>query len=256
MSVRVAAILPARMGSSRFPGKPLLKVHGLPMIEHVRRRTLLCKGFSDVVVATCDREIADMIQGFGGRVMMTADTHIAATDRVAEAASKLDCTHVINVQGDEILVLPEDLERMIAAIHARPAGPAWNALAAIETADDLAARSIVKCVVSASDRILYCSRDFSKLPIQAPFAPVRVILGILAYEKAFLQNYSRLTRTPGEVAESIDQNRMVEHDIALQGVPFTRSYPGINEPREVTLVEEFLKNDKRQTELLNGLLAR
>jgi 3-deoxy-manno-octulosonate cytidylyltransferase (CMP-KDO synthetase) len=252
-AIRVAAIIPARMGSTRFPGKPLLQVQGLPMVEHVRRRTLLCKGFSDVVVATCDKEIEYAVKSYGGRVMMTADTHVAATDRVAEAADELDCTHVINVQGDEILVLPEDLARMIQSIHACPAGPAWNALAAIESAEDLATKSIVKCVVSATDRVMYCSRDFSRMPIKSPFDPVRVILGILAYEKKFLLNYSRLTRT---AAESIDQNRLVEHDIALQGVNFTRSYPGINDAREAALVENYLKHDARQNTLLNQILPQ
>ncbi len=100
-SVRIAAVIPARMRSSRFPGKALLSVRGLPMIEHVRRRTLLSGVFSEVVVATCDREIADVIVGYGGRVIMPAPTHPGALGRVAEAIEQLEATHVVNVQGDE-----------------------------------------------------------------------------------------------------------------------------------------------------------
>ena len=96
---RVAAIIPARMASSRFPGKPLLEVRGLPMVEHVRRRALLCKEFSEVVVATCDREIAVAVERHGGVVVMTSSAHKAASDRVAEAMEGLQCTHVVNVQG-------------------------------------------------------------------------------------------------------------------------------------------------------------
>ena len=120
----VAAIIPARMGSSRFPGKPLIKVRGLPMVEHVRRRAVLSRVFSAVVVATCDREIADAVEGFGGTVIMTSAAHQAATDRVAEAMTHLDCTHVVNVQGDELLVLPIDLARMVGAMTATPTGSA------------------------------------------------------------------------------------------------------------------------------------
>jgi len=254
---RVAAIIPARMGSSRFPGKPLLDIRGLPMVEHVRRRTELCPLFSEVVVATCDQEIAEVVEKNGGRVMMTAATHQAASDRVAEAMARISCTHVVNVQGDEILVLPEDLTRMVEAIVREPEGAAWNALARIDTAEELHDRSIVKCVVSRSNRILFCSRDFSKLPFAASgFEPARKILGILAYERACLESYGGLARTPLETAESIDQSRMVEYDIAVRGVDFSHGYPGINEPREVALVEGFMQQDARQREILARILGR
>jgi len=253
---RVAAIIPARMGSTRFPGKPLLDVRGLPMVEHVRRRSLLCGAFSDVVVATCDKEIAEAVERHGGRVVMTSSAHEAATDRVAEAMQTLDCTHVINVQGDELLVLPEDLEAMIRRIEANPAGEAWNAVAPIEATEELQDRSIVKCVVSRANRVLYCSRDFSKLPLPAgSFEPVRRILGILGYGRAFLARYGTMTRTPLERMESIDQSRIVESDVVLHGVDFTRPYPGINEPREVALVEGFLDDDRRQRDVLDAVLA-
>jgi 3-deoxy-manno-octulosonate cytidylyltransferase (CMP-KDO synthetase) len=253
---RIAAILPARMGSSRFPGKPLLDFRGLPMIEHVRRRVVMAGVFSNVVVATCDDVIADAVRRFGGEVIMTASTHEAATDRVAEAMQQLDCTHVVNVQGDEILILPDDLRDLAAAINKSPEIEAWNAIAPIDAAEELDDRSIVKCIVSLSNRILFCSRDFSKLaPRRAGFEPVYRILGILAFSRGFLARYSTLSRTPIETAESIDQSRIVEHDIDLRGVRFSRGYPGINEPREVDLVEEFLRTDVRQREVLERILS-
>lgn len=253
----MAAIIPARMGSSRFPGKPLLEIRGLPMVEHVRRRTALCPEFSEVVVATCDREIAAVVEGHGGRVLMTSPAHRAASDRVAEAMGQLACTHVVNVQGDEILVLPEDLSRMVKAIAAEPAGSAWNALAPIEAVEELDNPSIVKCVVSQFNRILFCSRDFSRLPRPGGgFEPVRKILGILAYERSCLASYGGLARTPLEVAESIDQSRMVEYDIGVRGVDFSHGYPGINEPREVPLVERYLDEDAGQRDLLARTLGQ
>ena len=116
-SIKIAAIIPARMASTRHPGKPLIEIQDLPMIEHVRRRALLCGGFSEVVVATCDTEIVEVVETFGGKIIMTSKEHIMASDRVAEAARNLDCTHVINVQGDEILVRPDDLSNMIAVSY-------------------------------------------------------------------------------------------------------------------------------------------
>jgi len=253
--IRIAAILPARMGSSRFPGKPLLEFRGLPMIEHVRRRVVMTDAFSDVVVATCDDVIADAVRKHGGHVVMTSATHQAATDRVAEAMGQLDCTHVVNVQGDEILILPEDLRNLVTAIRDDSSTPAWNAIAPIESDAELDDRSIVKCVVSLSNRILFCARDFSKLASRSlGFEPVHRVLGILAFSRDFLNRYSSLARTPVETAESIDQSRIIEHDVVLRGVPFSRGYPGINEPREVALVEDFLLNDARQREVLNAIL--
>ena len=254
-TIQVSAIIPARMGSSRFPGKPLLSVRGLPMVEHVRRRAVLSRAFARVVVATCDREIAEVVTAHGGAVVMTSSAHQAATDRVAEAMRSVDCSHVVNVQGDELLVLPEDLARMVAAISAGPAGSAWNAVAAIERAEELRDPSIVKCVVSRSERIVFCSRDFSCLPFRnGGFEPVRRILGILAYSRIFLERYGAMARTPLELLESIDQSRIVEHDVHLQGVAFRHGYPGINEPREVDMVERILDEDGRQRDVLASVL--
>ena len=255
-TVRIVAIIPARLASSRLPGKPLLEVRGLPMIEHVRRRALLCRRLTEVVVATCDHAIAQVVEQYGGRTIMTSPDHPAATDRVAEAMQALDCTHVVNVQGDELLVLPSDLDAFARAMEQQPHLPAWNAVARIEDAAELSDPAVVKCAVSKSTRILFCSRDFSRVPL-APaegFAPIRRVLGILGYRRDFLERYGRLTRTPLERAEAIDQSRILEHDVTLQGVEFTKGYPGINEPREVAMVERVLEEDPAQQAVLQEIV--
>lgn len=254
MSVRIAAVIPARMASTRFPGKPLLDFQGLPMIEHVRRRTAMCQDFTDVVVATCDKEIAEVVEGYGGNVIMTSASHIMASDRVAEALQSIDCTHVINVQGDEILILPEELQKMIEAIRTTPGAKAWNAVSRIHDAAELTDNSIVKCVVSRNGRIMYCDRQFGDFTKSAGFEPVRIILGILGYERDFLFQYGRLKQSPIEKTKSIDQSRIIENDEVIIPVEFTRGYPGINEPREVELVNQYLKNDARQRAILTQIL--
>lgn len=257
-AIRVAAIIPARMASSRLPGKPLLEVSGLPMVEHVRRRALLCRRFSEVVVATCDREIAAVVEGYGGVPIMTSPHHPAATDRVAEAVRRLDCTHVVNVQGDEILVLPSDLEKFADALVSQPDIPAWNALAPIEQAEELSDPAVVKCAVSVSGRVLFCSRDFSSFPGRPDGSswPLRRILGILGYRQDFLERYGTMVRTPLERAQAIDQLRIIEHDVILQGVEFSKGYPGINEPREVQRVERYLREDPAQHAVLRSIVEQ
>ena len=256
-TVRVAAVIPARMASSRFPGKPLLAVAGLPMVEHVRRRALRCGRFSEVIVATCDEEIREAVRGYGGRCVLTSPAHPAATDRVAEAMRQLDCTHVVNVQVDESLVVRGDLEHMVRAIEAEPSIPAWNAVARIERPEELGDASIVKAAVSVSGRILYCARDFSALAARGAqaMAALRKILGVLGYRRDFLERYGALARTPLERAESIDQSRIIEHDVLLRAVESSKGYPGINEPREVAAVTALLTEDAAQQALLQEIAA-
>src|SRR5262245_49943370 len=96
---QTVAVIPARMGSSRFPGKPLVSLHGLPMIEHVFRRAKLCSQLDDVYVATCDRKIREIAEGFGAKVIMTSAAHERATERVAEAAEHFAADTIVMIQG-------------------------------------------------------------------------------------------------------------------------------------------------------------
>ncbi len=247
---KIAAIIPARMASTRLPGKPLLKIEGLPLLEHVRRRTLLCRGFSEVVVATCDSEIADMVESYGGKVIFTSSKHRVATERIIEAMRQLDCTHVLNVQGDEILVLPSDLEKMVNAMKRNPEVPVWNAVANIESKEILSDAAVVKCVLSKTGKILFCSRHFLHL------GPVHWVIGILGYSRPFLERFQTLAPSPLEEKESIEQLRILENDYPITAVPFEKAYPGINEPREVQEVEKYLKEDPLQRAMLNKILER
>lgn len=253
---RIAAIIPARMASTRFPGKPLLNIAGLPMIEHIRRRALLCCGFSDVVVATCDPEIESVIKNYGGKTIMTAATHRVATERIVEAMQQLDCTHVVNVQGDEILVLPSDLERITKAMEKNMENHIWNAIATLERSEDVSDASVVKCIVSKTDRLLFCSRDFSFLPSSNNCLSdvVCQVVGILGYSRSFLNGFHRLEQTPLELLESIEQSRFLEYDFEIQGVRFEKSYHGINTPQEADAVKKYLETDSRQQEVLRQIL--
>ena len=108
--MKVIAVVPARMASTRFPGKPLALIRGRPMVEHVFRRAWMSKTMNEVVVATCDGAIRRAVEGLGGTVIMTADTHTRATDRIAEAARRLQADVVVNIQGDERMLRPDMLD--------------------------------------------------------------------------------------------------------------------------------------------------
>jgi len=254
--MKIAAIIPARLKSTRFPNKILLPIHGLPMIEHVRRRALMCPSLSEVVVATCDEEIAEVICGNGGRVIMTSDSHLNGTTRIAEAVAHVDCTHVLLLQGDEPLLLPRHVEALAQAIAAEPDVATWNLIGALQTEDELDRHSFVKCAIAPPHRVLYCFRrspNFSDFATQKTF--VRKMLGIIAYRKDFLQKLTSLPASPIENAESIEQMRILENGFGLSYVEVAPALPSINEPGELQEVLDCLSADLEQQSLLKAITA-
>ena len=178
---------------------------------------------------------------------MTSDKHRVATERIVEAVSGLDCTHVVNVQGDEVLLVPEEMEKMLNAITNTPQSPVWNAIAPLELKESLKDPSMVKCVVTKSDRILFCSRVFSA-------QPAYLVVGILAYRRDFLETIPSMPQTSLECLESIEQMRFLENDIAIQGIRFEKAYPGINTPEEADMVKQILEKDPVQKNILRKIL--
>ncbi len=253
--MKIVAVIPAHLASVRFPGKILFPFHGLPMIEHVRRRALLSETITEVYVATCDDAIAEAIEGFGGKVIRTLNTHTNGTSRIAEAVQNIDCTHVILLQGDEPLLLPRHLDTIADAIAKNPAGNAWNATGPIENEEELDRHSFVKCAVSRDNRIMYCFRrspGYSAFENQQKF--VRKILGLIAFEKRFLQEITQLPASVVETYEFIEQMRIIENGFNMTSVPVSPSLPSVNEPSEAGIVLDYIKSNTEQSDLLNQIL--
>jgi 3-deoxy-manno-octulosonate cytidylyltransferase (CMP-KDO synthetase) len=255
--MKIVAVIPAHMASVRFPGKILFPFHGIPMIEHVRRRALMSGAIADVIVATCDQDIASVVRDFGGKVVMTSNAHKNGTTRVAEAIQDIDCSHVMLLQGDEPLLLPRHIDTFAKAIESDPDGDAWNATGPIENPDELDRSSFVKCAVGFKNRILFCFRRspcYSDFDTQKTF--VRKILGIIAYRKEFLLSLTKLPPASIELAEFIEQMRIVENGYAITSVPVVPSLPSVNEPQESEIVMNYLQTDAEQKRLLELVLNR
>jgi 3-deoxy-manno-octulosonate cytidylyltransferase (CMP-KDO synthetase) len=254
-NIRVVAIIPARLASSRFPNKVLYPFFDIPMLEHVRRRTILSGIADDVYVATCDKKIQEIIQGYGGKVIMTSDEHENGTSRIAEACRQIECTHVILVQGDEPLLLPYHLHLMKRAISNSPETEAWNITGPIEYSEELDRHSFVKCAVNGNGEIMYC---FRKTPAFASFETqqhyIRKMLGLISYRKEFLLKFTELSHGIIEMSESIEQMRIIEHRYSLRSIPVEESLPSVNEPAEVQIVMDFLDRDNEQKYLLDRIL--
>ena len=244
---RSVCIIPARMGSSRFPGKPLEKLLGLPLILHIYERCRLQDGFERVVVATCDREIFDAVQAQGGEAVMTADTHERCTDRTEEAIANLDLgladdDFVLMVQGDEVLVSPDMLARM-TDVYRRDRPQAVNLVSRIYRTEDHDDPNTVKVVGAPSGRALYFSRAPIPSRARAPEIAVYQQTGIIGFSSAFLRRFSELEPTPLEIAESVDMMRVIEHGLEIQLIHTETETIGVDTPADLARAEEILKND-------------
>ena len=247
---RVVAVVPARMASSRFPGKPLVPIAGLPLVEHVRRRALLATGVDEVVVATCDTSILKAVAAAGGRALMTKDTHERCTDRVAEAMESLDGDFVVIVQGDEPLLMPGAVEAVIRPLVERDDIVCANLLSPLESDNDFGNPDIVKAVCALDGRVLFLSRAPIPYFRRKERCPVYRQTGVMALTADFLRVYTTLAETPLERAESVDMLRVIEHGFAITGVPLGYSMVGVDRPEDVPVVERLLAGDPVQRDLL------
>lgn len=254
--LRIAAIIPARMGSSRYPGKPLVSILGIPMVEHVRRRVSRISAIHQTIVATCDREIKEEVERAGGKVLMTAATHERATERIEEAAKGLDVDIVINVQGDEPMVLEEPLLRLLEPFRRDPSIQCTCLVYPIKDLSDLTNDNIVKTVVSQSGRIIYFSR--AGIPGRAIRPEGRYFKqsGLMAFRTEALHKFVKLPMTPLEIQESVDLLRLLENDIGVQAVISDSETKGVDVPSQVEDVEREIMSNPEQRRIFESIVAR
>ncbi len=254
MKKKVVAIIPARMAASRFPGKPLAKILDLPMIEHVRRRALLCKALDEVHVATCDQEIFDVVSSYGGRAIMTRDTHLRCTDRVKEAMGHVKADIVVILQGDEPLFDGLIVEKLVRPLHEDSTLGCANLLTPIRRPQDLQDADIVKALLDVQGNILYFSR--APVPYVRARHPHQVFrqTGLSAFSADFLKTFSALTPTPLEITESVDFLRILEHRFRIKAVIHEGESAGVDRYDDIAIVEEILQQDKKQREFYAQIL--
>lgn len=244
---RAVCIIPARMASSRFPGKPLAPLLGMPLILHVWHRCRLCPGFERVVVATCDREIAREVEAAGGETVMTASSHERATDRVQEAMATLamglaDEDLVVMVQGDEALMNPE-LASMIIDAYLRDHPAVVNLGSRLHRLEDHDDSNTVKVVADPNGRVLYFSR--APIPSRARVKDVKGYqqTGVMGFAAAFLDQFSALPQTPLEIVESVDMLRVIEHGLPITLVRTETETIGVDTPSDLARAEVLMRDD-------------
>ncbi len=235
-----AAVIPARYASTRFPGKPLALLQGKTIIQHVFERVKASGLFQDVIVATDDDRIAQVVQSFGGKCQMTSPNHQSGSDRIAEVIRDLDCDVIFNVQGDEPMIETEPLAKL-KAVFSNPEVLAASLMSPFSDSKVLHDINAVKVVIDNNMNALY----FSRSPIphdrdgSGDFTYFRHI-GVYAYRKKTLLDF--ITLPPGklEQTEKLEQLRLLENDIPIRMVETAYQGIGIDTPEDLIRVEKLL----------------
>ncbi len=243
--MNVVGIVPARYGSTRFPGKPLALIAGKPLIQHVVERCQQAKALSEVIVATDDTRIWEVAQSFC-RAEMTSPEHPSGSDRIAEVASRCACDAVVNIQGDEPLLDPQVIDAVARALAQTEMS---TAATLIKEVDDYANPNVVKVVVNTAGRALYFSRrtvpylrEAASRSAREQLAafPFLKHLGIYGYRRETLKRLVKFPVSPLEAAEKLEQLRALENGIAIAVVRVDYDSIGVDVPADVVRVERIL----------------
>ncbi len=250
--MKITAIIPARFASVRFTGKALADILGKPMVQHVYERTAKATLVSEVIVATDDERIAAAVRAFGGRVEMTDKGHETGTDRLAEVAARLDSDIIVNVQGDEPLIEPIMIDDAIRPFTEDPEILMGTLKSRIKNLHDFLSPNVVKVVTDWQGFALYFSR--SPLPNfrdkwndlkDEKFASGKLLcykhVGLYVYRREFLLKYSRMSPTFLELAEKLEQLRVLENGHRIKVVETEHETVGVDTPADLQKVLERLR---------------
>lgn len=243
--MKTIAIIPARMGSSRFPGKPLAKLLGRTMLEHVYKRVALSNTLDATYIATCDEEIRQAAEAFGASVIMTSDKHERASDRVAEAVAGTDAELIVMVQGDEPMTHPHMIDTAVAPFHTDPQLGCVNLVRRIENEADFYDVNTIKVVMNQRGDALYMSRQpiptLAKSGFDSTSAYKQVC--IIPFRRATLLDYAQLPTTPLEQLESIDMLRLLEHGLRVKMVETEFNSQAVDTEADLARVAKLMASD-------------
>ena len=245
--MNILALIPARMGSSRFPGKPMAKIINKPMIGHVYERVVKCNLLTKVAVATCDKEIAEYINSIGGHAVMTSNKHERASDRCSEALGYLEKQDgiqydiVVMVQGDEPMTHSNMITEAVTPMLDDSEILVTNLLGDIDNIEEFEDRNCIKVVCDLNSDALCFSRE--PIPTRK-FGDVSMKkqVCIIPFTRTFLLEYTELPPTPLEIAESVDMMRVLEHGMKVKMVPTKHQSYAVDTQEDLNKVEKLMKD--------------
>ncbi|MCS7205678.1 MAG: 3-deoxy-manno-octulosonate cytidylyltransferase [Leptospiraceae bacterium] len=243
---KVLAVIPARYASTRFPGKVIQKIGSLPMIQYVYEAVRSAKMVDQIIIATEDERVREVVKGFGAECIITSEEHKSGTDRVAEVANLFpEYEIVVNVQGDEPGIEPSLIDGVILEKLQHPEWEVATAVRPFKENEDPLQPNRVKAVITKKRRALYFSRSLIPFPRNNLHHTVYLHLGIYAYDRDFLLHFTTLPRSVFEEVESLEQLRVLENDYNI-GVYITDdSLPGVDTPEDLKLITEIFRKSNK-----------
>jgi len=249
--MNIISIIPARMGSSRFPGKPMKDILGMPMIGHVYKRVKMSKTLSEVYVATCDKKIYDYIESIGGKAVMTSDCHERCSDRCAEAMLKIEkqtnekCDIMVMVQGDEPLTFPAMIDEAVEPMFEDKSLKITNLVAHLDSIEAFENPNEVKVVMDKNNNALYFSRE--PIPSRKKGVlevPMKKQVCVIPFTRDFLLEYNEMEPTPLEIIESVDMMRILENGGKIKMCETSYETKAVDTKEDLELVEKMMREDK------------
>ena len=249
---RIVAVIPARYGSTRFPGKCLALIKGKPMIQWVYERTRRSQLVNRVVVATDDARIIQAVTAFGGEVLMTSLAHQTGTDRIAEVVRQLDCDIVVNVQGDEPLIQPEMIDQAVQPLVDDASIPMSTLCNRIQRRDEAFDTNVVKVVFDKNNYAMYFSRApipwdrdhwsgkerLSEMPLAGAMYKH---IGLYVYRREFLLTYTSLPQSSHEALEKLEQLRALDHGHKIKVMVTSYESFGVDIPDDLSKILKYIE---------------
>jgi len=249
--LNIVSIIPARMGSSRFSGKPMADILGMPMIGHVYKRVKMSKLLSEVYVATCDTKIYDYIESIGGKAVMTSDCHERCSDRCAEAMLKIEKQEdkkvdiMVMVQGDEPLTFAQMIDEAVEPMLNDSNIKITNLVANLDTVEEFEDPNEVKVVMDKNNYALYFSRE--PIPSRKKGileVPMKKQVCVIPFTRDFLLEYNEIEPTPLEIIESVDMMRILENGMKVKMIDTKYITKAVDTKEDLERVVGMMKRDE------------
>ena len=248
--MNIISIIPARMGSSRFPGKPMKEILGIPMIGHVFKRVKMCETLKEVYVATCDTEIFNYIESLGGKAVMTSESHERCADRCAEAMLKIEkdtgqkCDIIVIVRGDEPLTFPQMIDEAVKPMIEDSNVTITNLVADLSSVEAFENPNEVKVVMDKNNNALYFSREPIPSRQKSKLGSMKKQVCVIPFKRDFLLEYNEMEQTPLEKIESVDMMRIIENGGKVKMCNTNYITKAVDCKEDLDLVSEMMRDDE------------
>jgi 3-deoxy-manno-octulosonate cytidylyltransferase (CMP-KDO synthetase) len=247
MSTKVIGIIPARYGSTRFPGKLLVSILGKTLLQHTFENAKRISSIDELIIATDDEKIFAHVKNFGGTPVLTSSTHINGTERLAEVLTKhpeyLRANIIVNFQGDEPFVDPKGVEKAIQLLLQDTSASMATLATPLKDKKEACHPSIVKCIIDQQQNALYFSRSLipgnKKNKFNPNFTYYRHI-GLYVYRPSFLIDYQKLPATPLQKEEDLEQLKVLEHGYRIKVALTDQPCIGVDEPEDINKIEQWI----------------